>query len=72
MHLADEIATFVEFSGGVLAVVGLLIALVAAAQGVRSPVSTEAEVAPTRIGSSPDLWLAASELPFVHKRASGE
>lgn len=74
MHLADEIAGFVEYSGAVLAATGILIALWAMVSGMR-PVAVP--VTPVvRAVSGPvaehDPWLAATELPFIYERASGE
>lgn len=73
VHRADDIAGFFEFTGGVIAVTGILIAVFAAIQGSRR---TE----PTRAGTDreavvardADPWLAAARLPFVHERVSGD
>jgi hypothetical protein len=72
MHLSDEIARFVEFSGGVIAIVGITIAVWAALHGLRRPRTIVRPVAtPMRAPGERDPWLAAADLPFVHKRAAG-
>jgi hypothetical protein len=78
MHLADEIAGFVEFTGAVLAVVGIGIALRSAYLGLMAapvPVVAPAESAP--VAAQPDFaagiddpWLAAAQLPFRHEASS--
>jgi hypothetical protein len=71
LHLADEIAGFIDFSGAVLAVVGIGIALWSAGAGlVRKPTVTPAvieERSPVPIGGDP--WLEAAKLPFKHEAA---
>lgn len=78
IHLADEIAGFVEFTGAVLAVVGIGIALRAAYLGVTSvpvpaiaPTEAASAVAePALAGGSDDPWLAAAQLPFRHEASA--
>lgn len=72
MHLADEMASFVEYSGAVVAGCGVLVALWAAAVGLRRATPIPMSVAPQRPADEPDPWLVAAELPFVHDRAVGE
>jgi hypothetical protein len=72
MHLADEIAGFVEFTGALLAVTGIGFALSAAVSGLRKPQPALraiplTEVPPDAPGSDP--WLEAAELPFKHEQA---
>ncbi|MEE9205477.1 MAG: hypothetical protein V3U50_00700 [Acidimicrobiia bacterium] len=72
MHLADEIAGFVEFTGALVAVTGIGFALSAAISGLRKPQPTLqaiplTEALPVAPGSDP--WLQAAELPFKHEQA---
>jgi hypothetical protein len=77
MHLADEIAGFVEFTGAVLAVVGIGIAVRTAYLGVTAPPVVIAAVEdsapvhsePAFAGGGEDPWLAAAQLPFRHEAA---
>lgn len=72
MHLADEIAGFVEYTGAIIAGTGILIAAWAMVRGMR-PV---AMVPGMHVVAEPldghDPWLAAADLPFIHERAAGE
>jgi hypothetical protein len=73
MHLADEIAGVLEFSGAVLAIVGVAIGLRRMVLGlVSKDVLVEAPAAlerdPVPVGADP--WLAAAELPFRHEPAA--
>jgi hypothetical protein len=69
MHLSDEIAGFIEFTGGMLAVAGVAIALGAAWRGAwRKPepvLRDEARVSEVTVGEDP--WIAAADLPFHHR-----
>lgn len=72
MHLADEIAGFVEFTGALLAVTGIGFALSAAVSGLRKPrpalqAIPLTETPPVAPGSDP--WRQAAELPFKHEQA---
>jgi hypothetical protein len=71
MDLSGEIAGFVEFTGAVVAVVGIVFALTAAMKGLRSREGSRSasagsvECPPVR----QDPWVTASELPFRHEPA---
>jgi len=73
MHLADEIARFVEFSGGVLAIAGIGITLWAMVAGLTTKpmpvVEALPEIRPATTGPGNDPWLEAANLPFKHKAA---
>lgn len=68
MHRAEEIAGFVEFTGGVLTAIGVVIALQAWATRMRrrpAPITH-----PARISSGIDdidPWRAAADLPFKYE-----
>lgn len=69
MHLSDEIAGFVEFTGAVLVVVGILVSLTAMVGGLRRHDEVVAQPpipVPIPAGET-DPWLAAAQLPFVHR-----
>jgi hypothetical protein len=73
MHLSDEIAGFLDYSGAVLAAVGILVALVCMAAGIRREEPAPLRAVPDqRLPGDPDPWLAAAQLPFIHERAAGE
>jgi hypothetical protein len=73
IHLADEIAGFVEFTGAVIAVVGIGITLWAMVTGLtKEPVPViEAlpDLPPATSGAANDPWLNAASLPFKHREA---
>ena len=68
MNLADEIAGFVEFMGGMAAATGIGIALWAVFSGLRRRPSPKAEPAVTASGPvvpvGVDPWVEAARLPF--------
>ncbi len=72
MHLADEIAGFVEFTGALLAVTGIGFALLAVVSGLRKPHPVLQAVPLTEappVASDSDPWLEAADLPFKHEQA---
>ncbi len=71
IHLADEIAGFVEFTGAVLATFGIGAALWTMVSGLRTPAPTlEAVPVAVRLPITPgvDPWLEAAKLPFKHSQ----
>jgi hypothetical protein len=73
MHMSDQIAGFLEFSGAVLAAVGVIVALSGVVAGLRHRELEPVRAVPDSPAvGEPDPWLAAAELPFVHERAVGE
>ena len=71
IHLADEIAGFVEFTGALLAIAGIGIALSAMVSGLRKPqpVLQALPVTESRpVTSGSDPWIEAAELPFRHEQ----
>lgn len=66
LHMTDSVAGFIEFTGGMLAVLGIGMAAGAILKGLRrKPV-----VLPTRVtvgATESDPWIAASSLPFRHE-----
>lgn len=73
MHLSDEIAGFIEYSGAVLAAAGILVALAGMVSGLRREQPAPLRGVPdSRLSGEPDPWIAAARLPFVHDRAAGE
>lgn len=72
LHLTGSVAGFIEFSGAVMAVLGIGIALKSAAAGIsRAPATSSRVPSPARVSaaSAPrdgDPWLTASALPFRH------
>ncbi|MEX1209052.1 MAG: hypothetical protein WEE36_10715 [Acidimicrobiia bacterium] len=72
LHLTGSVAGFIEFSGAVMAVLGIGIALKSAAAGISRAPSTISRVPPparTSLAVTPhdgDPWLAAAALPFRH------
>jgi hypothetical protein len=72
IHLADEIAGFVEFTGALVAIAGIGLALSAAVSGLRKPQPAPQAIALTEtppVASGLDPWLAAADLPFKHEQA---
>ena len=72
IHLADEIAGFVEFTGALVAVAGIGLGLSAAVSGLRKQQPVLQAVALTEtspVASGSDPWLAAADLPFKHEKA---
>jgi len=72
MHLSDEIAGFVEFTGALGAIAGIGIALSAAVSGLRNPVPALRGISLTEdqpVASASDPWVAAADLPFRHEQA---
>ncbi len=72
MHLADEVAGFVEFTGTLVAIAGIGIALSAAVSGLGKPVPVLQGIPPTEdqpVASESDPWIAAADLPFRHGQA---
>lgn len=68
LHLADEIARFVEFTGGVMAASGITICLWSAWLGWRGGEAEPARVeSVTSASRGSDPWKAASELPFHYQ-----
>ena len=69
MHLSDEIAGFIEFTGGMLAVAGVAIALWAAGRGawIKPEPALHFESKAPRATVGEDPWLAAADLPFHHR-----
>jgi hypothetical protein len=73
MHLSDEIAGFVEYTGAVLVAAGILAALTGMVSGLRRQEPAPLVPMADRPSSlEPDPWLVAASLPFVHERAVGE
>jgi hypothetical protein len=74
IHLADEIAGFVEYSGAVLVGAGIVVAMWGMLRGLfrRSDevVATEALSAPEPEPAGEDPWLEAAKLPFKHEPAA--
>jgi hypothetical protein len=73
LHMTGSVAGFIEFSGAVMAVLGIGIALKSAAAGVaRAPTAATPRVPRPARAVKPvaphdgDPWLAASVLPFRH------
>jgi hypothetical protein len=72
LHLTGSVAGFIEFSGAVMAMLGIGIALMSAAAGLSRAPSTISRVPPPARMSAPtgphdgDPWLAAAALPFRH------
>lgn len=73
LHLADEIAGFVEFTGGVATALGIGTALWAAWVGYQSAEgpSTAPADPPLPVTAGVDPWKAAAELPFHHRPEAG-
>ena len=72
IHLADEIAGFVEYIGAVLAVVGIGWALWAAVAGLKKPqaVPARSPIAENHaVAFGIDPWVEAANLPFKHEPA---
>ncbi len=72
IHLADEIAGFVEFTGALVAVAGIGLGLSPAVSGLRKQQPVLQAVALTEtspVASGSDPWLAAADLPFKHEKA---
>ena len=69
MHLSDEIAGFIEFTGGMLAVAGVAIAIWAAWRGAwaKPEPALHAESKAPEATAGEDPWLAAADLPFHHR-----
>jgi hypothetical protein len=67
-----EIAGFVEFTGVLVAVAGIGIALSAAVSGLGKPVPVLQGISPTEdrpVASESDPWITAADLPFRHEQA---
>lgn len=71
IHLADEIAGLVEFTGAVLAVAGIGIALWAMVTGLTPEpvpvVEALPDLPPATADPATDPWLDAANLPFNHE-----
>ena len=73
IHLADEIAGFVEYTGAILSALGIGMALWAMVSGFKHPRSRiEAEPTPRSASSGADPWLEAANLPFKHQGKLGK
>ncbi len=71
MHMADELAGFIEYSGAVLAGMGIAVAAWAAVRGLASkPVPAAATPVAEPAASGADPWLEAAKLPFKHESAA--
>lgn len=72
LHMTDAIAGFIEFSGAVLALLGIGVALRSALAGLsdRAGISV-GRPAPAVASTADDPWLAAASLPFRHTDEEG-
>jgi hypothetical protein len=71
MHLADELAGFIEYSGVVLTGLGVAVAAWAAVRGLAAgPVPVAPSLARESVPLGADPWLEAAKLPFKHESAA--
>lgn len=71
IHMADEVAGFIEYSGIVFTAMGIAVAAWAAVRGMAArPARVVSEDVGEPVPLGPDPWLEAARLPFKHESAA--